>query len=101
MRLVITKRGQKRIASNREYLEDNFYPEYAVAFSKDVLSSVELIPGNPEIGLEAFPNQNLPKCRKLLCKNRNWWIFYRIKRDRIEIISIKHILQNVRAPHNL
>ena len=29
MRLVITKRGQKRIASSREYLEDNFYPEYA------------------------------------------------------------------------
>ncbi len=28
MRLVITKRGQKRIASSREYLEDNFYPEY-------------------------------------------------------------------------
>ena len=27
MRLVITKRGQKRIASNRKYLEDNFYLE--------------------------------------------------------------------------
>ena len=30
MRLVITKRGQKRIASSREYLEDNFYPEYGI-----------------------------------------------------------------------
>ena len=32
MRIVITKRGQNRIASNREYLENNFYPEYAIRF---------------------------------------------------------------------
>ena len=34
MRIVITKRGQNRIASNREYLENNF-PEqvYSLAFT--------------------------------------------------------------------
>ena len=96
-----TKRATKRLRDAVQYIATNFYPEYAVAFSNDVLSSAELIPSNPEIGPEAFPNQNLPKCRKLLCKNRNWWIFYRVKKNRIEIISIKHILQNVRTPRNL
>ena len=96
-----TKRATKRLRDAVQYIAANFYPEYAIAFSNDILDSAALIPQNPHIGTEAFPAQDIPQCRKLLCKNRHWWIFYRIKADCIEIISIKHILQDVRSLRSL
>jgi len=52
MRLVITKRGQKRIASNRKYLEDNFYLETGRRFEDNVLETVRQLPANPQLGRE-------------------------------------------------
>ena len=51
--------------------------------------------------MEAFPRMKRPQYRKILCKNRSWWIYYRIMKDRIEILSVKHALQNVLSPRNL
>ena len=39
MKLVLTKRGQKRIASNRKYLEDNFYLETGRRFEDNALDT--------------------------------------------------------------
>ena len=32
---------------------------------------------------------------------RTWWVYYRIKKDYIEVQSVKHILQQVRTFHDL
>ena len=42
-----------------------------------------------------------PQYRKILCKNRNWWVYYRIRKNCIEVLSVKHILQHVRAFRDL
>ncbi|MBQ2630692.1 MAG: type II toxin-antitoxin system RelE/ParE family toxin [Kiritimatiellae bacterium] len=79
----------------------NFYPEYAVAFANDVTDTAAMLPTNPKLGVEAFPSIRRPQYRKMLCKNRCWWIYYRIMNDRIEILSVKHALQNVLSPRDL
>ena len=98
---VWTKRATKRLRDAARYIAENFYPEYAIAFSNDVINTANLIGENPEIGPEAFPKQNIRNCRKLLCKNRRWWVFYKIKPDHVEIISVKHAMQNIQSPRNL
>ena len=101
MRLVITKRGQKRIASNREYLEDNFYPEYGRWFEDHVLQTIRRLPDNPELGREAFPVIGRPEIRKILCDHYHYWIFYRVKKHMIEILSVRHCLMRIDTPHQL
>lgn len=96
-----TKRASKRLRDAFLYIATNFYPEYAIAFENDVFSTTEFLPENPEICREAFPEMKRPQYRKILCKNRNWWVYYRIKRDCIEVLSVKHALQQVRTLRDL
>ena len=101
MRLVITKRGQKRIASNRKYLEDNFYLETGRRFEDNVLETVRQLPANPQLGREAFPELERPEIRKILCNHFNYWIYYRVQKRVIEILSVRHTLMNIRTPKQL
>ena len=101
MRLVITKRGQKRIASNRKYLEDNFYLETGRRFEDNVLETVRQLPANPQLGREAFPELDRPEIRKILCDHYNYWIYYRVQKRVIEILSVRHTLMNIRTPKQL
>ena len=101
MRLVITKRGQKRIASNRKYLEDNFYLETGRRFEDNVLETVRQLPANPQLGREAFPELDRPEIRKILCNHYNYWIYYRVQKRVIEILSVRHTLMNIRSPKQL
>ncbi len=101
MRLVITKRGQKRIASNRKYLEDNFYLETGRRFEDNVLETVRQLPANPQLGREAFPELDRPEIRKILCNHYNYWIYYRVQKRVIEILSVRHTLMNIRTPKQL
>ena len=96
-----TKRALERLASASSYIARNFYPDYATAFRDDVVMSVKETCKNPRIGIVAFPDMKRPQYRKILCKNRNWWVYYRIMKDCIEVLSVKHILQNVKSPRNL
>ena len=101
MRLVITKRGQKRIASNRKYLEDNFYLETGRRFEDNVLETIRQLPANPQLGREAFPELDRPEIRKILCDHYNYWIYYRVQKRVIEILSVRHTLMNIRTPKQL
>ena len=101
MRLVITKRGQKRIASNREYLECNFYLEYGRWFEDKVLETIRRLPENPQLGCEAFPEVNRPEIRKILCDHYTYWIYYRVKKTTIEILSVRHCLMRIDSPRKL
>ena len=101
MKLVITKRGQKRIASNRKYLEDNFYLETGRRFEDNVLETVRQLPANPQLGREAFPELDRPEIRKILCNHYNYWIYYRVQKRVIEILSVRHTLMNIRTPKQL
>ena len=101
MRLVITKRGQKRIASNRKYLEDNFYLETGRRFEDNVLETIRQLPANPQLGREAFPELDRPEIRKILCTHYNYWIYYRVGKRVIEILSVRHTLMNIRTPKQL
>ena len=101
MKLVITKRGQKRIASNRKYLEDNFYLETGRRFEDNVLETIRQLPANPQLGREAFPELDRPEIRKILCDHYNYWIYYRVQKRVIEILSVRHTLMNIRTPKQL
>jgi plasmid stabilization system protein ParE len=101
MNLVITKRGQKRIASNRKYLEDNFYLETGRRFEDNVLETIRQLPANPQLGREAFPELDRPEIRKILCNHYNYWIYYRVQKRVIEILSVRHTLMNIRTPKQL
>ena len=101
MKLVITKRGQKRIASNRKYLEDNFYLETGRRFEDNVLETIRQLPANPQLGREAFPELDRPEIRKILCNHYNYWIYYRVQKRVIEILSVRHTLMNIRTPKQL
>ena len=96
-----TMRAKTRLRDAFLYIATNFYPGYAVAFENDVFATTETIPQNPEIGVEAFSSMKRPQYRKILCKNRNWWVYYRVRKDCIEVLSVKHILQNVKSPRSL
>ena len=101
MKLVLTKRGQKRIASNRKYLEDNFYLETGRRFEDNVLETIRQLPANPQLGREAFPELDRPEIRKILCDHYNYWIYYRVQKRVIEILSVRHTLMNIRSPKQL
>lgn len=101
MKLVLTKRGQKRIASNRKYLEDNFYLETGRRFEDNVLETIRQLPANPQLGREAFPELDRPAIRKILCDHYNYWIYYRVQKRVIEILSVRHTLMNIRTPKQL
>lgn len=101
MRIVITKRGQNRIASNREYLENNFYPEYGRWFEDKVVQTIRRLSDNPEMGREAFPEIERPEIRKILCDNYSYWIYYRLKKHMIEILSVRHCLMRIDTPRQL
>jgi len=96
-----TKRAATRLRDAARYIALNFYEDYAIAFRDDAIETANEIQKNPEIGKDAFPTLRFPAYRKILCKNRHWWIFYRIKKDCIEIVSVKHILQRVDSPLDL
>ena len=66
-----TKRATQRLRDATHYIATNFYPAYAVAFSNDVIGTGDSLPANPRIGVEAFPRMKRPQYRKILCKNRN------------------------------
>lgn len=83
----------KTFQNASDYIADNFYPEYADAFDADVLGTVELLPENPMLGEEAYPGIGRPDLRKLLCHNKNWWIYYRIFGETIEISQIVYARQ--------
>ena len=101
MKLVLTKRGQKRIASNRKYLEDNFYLETGRRFEDNVLETIRQLPANPQLGREAFPELDRPEIRKILCDHYNYWIYYRVQKRVIEMLSVRHTLMNIRTPKQL
>ena len=101
MKIVVTNRAKKRIASAREYLEKNFYLEYGRNFEDKVIQTIRLLADNPDIGHEAFPRLNRPELRKLLCEHYSYWIYYRRKKTVCEILSVRHTLMNIQSPRNL
>ena len=88
-----TKRAATRLRNAVKYIAVNFYPEYAIAFRNDAIETANDIPANPQMGEEAFPLMKRPNIRKTLCRNKKWWVFYKITKERIYIISVKHVLQ--------
>ena len=101
MKVVLTKRAQKRIESNRLYLENEFYPEYGRNFEDKVLETIRLLPDQPDLEHETFPELNRPELQKLLCKHCSYWIFYLHKKSRCEILPIRHTLINIDTPRQL
>ena len=99
--IVWTKRASKRLRDIVVYIATNFYPDYAIAFRDDALDTANGLSANPEIGEEAFPSLKRPTYRKILCHNRHYWIYYRILKSKIEIMSVKHTLQRADTLHDL
>ena len=101
MNIFITKRGQHRIDSTRRYIEDKFYTDYGRAFEDDVVATIRLLVDNPDLGPEAFPELNRPELRKILCFNRQHYIYYRRGKKVCEILSVRHTLMDILSPRQL
>ena len=101
MRLLWTNRGLKRLQSAFDYIADNFYLDYAIRFDSDARNVAASLPDNPELGREAFPELDRPEIRKILCDHYNYWIYYRVQKRVIEILSVRHTLMNIRTPKQL
>ena len=101
MRLLWTKRGLKRLQSAFDYIADNFYLDYAIQFDSDARNVALMLPANPQLGREAFPELERPEIRKILCNHYNYWIYYRAQKRVIEILSVRHTLMNIRTPKQL
>ena len=101
MNINWTVRGRKRFTAISNYIAEEFYPDYADAWEDDVATTVEGLAVNPKIGTIAFPSLNRPELRKILLSNKSYWVYYRISKTAIDILSVKHILQDVRTPRNL
>ncbi len=100
MKINWTPRGRKRFFAISNYIATEFYSDYADAWEEDVATTVEPLAVHPELGTIAFPFLKRPELRRILLANRNYWVYYRIAKNAIDILSIKHILQNVRTPRN-
>ena len=96
MRLLWTKRGLKRLQSAFDYIADNFYLDYAIQFDTDARNVALMLPANPQLGREAFPELDRPEIRKILCNHYN-----RVQKRVIEILSVRHTLMNIRMPKQL
>ena len=101
MKLVWTKRGIKRLQSAFDYIADNFYLDYAIQFDSDARNAALMLPANPQLGREAFPEINRPELRKILCRDYSYWIYYRVQKRKVEILSVRHTLMNIRTPRQL
>ena len=101
MKLVWTKRGIKRLQSAFDYIADNFYLDYAIQFDSDARNVALMLPDNPRLGREAFPELERPELRKILCRNYSYWIYYRVQKRMVEILSVRHTLMNIRTPRQL
>lgn len=96
-----TRRAILRLTGISDYIRQEFYPDYADTFEEDIAATVESLPENPRVGTEAFPSIHRPELRKTLSRSRTYWVYYRVKNSRLEILSIKHVLQQVEGPRNL
>ena len=101
MKINWTPRARKRFISISSYIASEFYADYADAWEEDVAATVEPLAENPKLGHEAFPDLKRPEIRKILLANKNYWVYYRISKTTIDILSIKHRLQHIRDLHSL
>jgi len=101
MKLLWTKRGIKRLQTAFDYIADNFYLEYAIQFNSDAKEVASKLVRNPKIGREAFPELDRPEIRKIPCSHYNYWIYYRVQKQIVEILSVRHFLMRIENPRQL
>ena len=90
MKIEWSDNGIKSFQEASDYIATNFYPGYADAFENDVLETVDKLLDNPSLGKEAFKALNRPDLRKIQCHSKNWWVFYRLIGDTIEVSQIAY-----------
>lgn len=66
-----------------------------------MLQTIRRLPDNPEMGREAFPEIERPEIRKILCDHYSYWIYYRVKKHVIEVLSVRHCLMRIDTPRQL
>ena len=96
-----TPRARKRFISISGYIASEFYADYADAWEEDVAATVEPLAKHPQLGHGAFPNLKRPEIRRILLANKNYWVYYRVTKTAIDILSIKHRLQHIRNLRSL
>ena len=101
MKINWTPRARKRFTDISNYIASEFYADYADAWEEDVAATVEPLAKHPQLGHEAFPNLKRPEIRRILLANKNYWVYYRVTKTVIDILSIKHRLQHIRNLHSL
>lgn len=101
MKINWTPRGRKRFTAISNYIASEFYPDYADAWEEDVAATVEPLARHPQLGTVAFPSLKRPDIRRILLANRNYWVYYRISKTAIDILSIRHARMNIVSTRSL
>jgi toxin ParE1/3/4 len=91
--MVVTKsaRSLDDLLFNADYITQD-RPEAGIRFLIACESAFKLIGQHPEMGTDSRQvNRELIGTRKINVPGfRKWWVFYRIKNDKIEIVRILH-----------
>lgn len=87
MNVVWSPRGRKRLESYARYIAEHDYPQTAYNWLLDMRSATEHLADFPQAGREA-PEFAPSEIREIT--HRGYRLFYRVKRNTCEIISIRH-----------
>ncbi len=90
MEVLFTKRAQKNYSSIKSYIEGKFGERTATAFSKKLIDFLEILKNYPELGSLDVPNKNIRGFQF----SKQTRIFYRIKGERIIILTLFDVRQN-------
>jgi plasmid stabilization system protein ParE len=90
MKLFITKKAERNYNKIKEYITDEFGDRVAEAFEQKTVDFFDLLVEYPEMGSLEFIDKNIRGFQ--LAKQTR--VFYRIKNDKIIILTFFHVRQS-------
>ena len=98
MTIVWSPRAQRRLAEYARRIAEYDYPQTAVEWLSDMRAAVDHLADFPFAGREV-PEFSDGKVREIV--HRGYRIFYRVRRRKPEIISVRHGHFLIRSIHSL
>ncbi len=98
-RFTVRPLAWREINVHLEYLEEQAGLETAERFLDQLISSFEVLAHMPKIGVQCgFGNLAIRSLRRWQVKGfENWLIFYRAKRDGVEIVHVMHGARDIES----
>lgn len=88
LRLLITPRAAREIRRAAQWWNAN-RPSAPGAVSADLKATLSILREQPRIGVEV-ENASSEDVRRFYLDRVSYWVYYRVRRDQLEILSIWH-----------